>query len=166
MERNTRYHLTLNQATPAHPNGKVMTMPETLGELIQRRMREVGIPSKAELARRVGVSSQYMGDIINDRGKTRRGYYVPGPELLAGLSNTLKVPETEILAAAKVISTPKHRKIDSFGDLLKILEDSGIEQFNFSIEPDALERMTRDDYEELIERIKADIEITIKRKRR
>lgn len=70
---------------------------ETLGALISRRMNELNL-SKAELARRVGVSSAYLGDLANDKAKTKSGKYDPSPEIIDALSYHLRVAREEILA--------------------------------------------------------------------
>ena len=100
LQNNSRYHLRKNQAQPLANVSKVLPeMKETLGELIQRRMKDVGIPSKAELARRLGISSAYAGDLANDTGKTKEGTYMPSPELTSKLIEVLKVSENEVLSA-------------------------------------------------------------------
>jgi transcriptional regulator with XRE-family HTH domain len=73
-------------------------MRETLGELITRRMRDLGIASKSELARLTGYSNAYIGDLINNTGKTKSGTYQPSPELVSKLAGVLKITEIEILA--------------------------------------------------------------------
>jgi len=42
----------------------------------------------------------------------------------------------------------------------------GLEQFTFAADKEALENYGPEDFEELLERIKADVEITIRRKAR
>ncbi|HRH45880.1 MAG TPA: helix-turn-helix transcriptional regulator, partial [Pyrinomonadaceae bacterium] len=96
----SRYYLKTNQARPYHFNVKVLPkMQETLGGLIQRRMKEVGISSKSELARLIGKSASYVGDLINNTGKTKSGTYKPSPEVVSALCFHLKVSENEILQA-------------------------------------------------------------------
>jgi transcriptional regulator with XRE-family HTH domain len=102
---NARYNLIQNQAQTYGCFGKVLPdMPETLGELIQRRMKDLQIPSKAELARRLGISPAYAGDLANDTGKTKDGSYKPSPELVSKLSRELKVSEIEILNSIGYVS--------------------------------------------------------------
>ncbi len=71
---------------------------ETISELIQRRIRELGI-SKSALAERVGVSRAYIGDLANGTAKTRSGFYRPKPEIVKKLAESLEVSEIEILNA-------------------------------------------------------------------
>lgn len=112
LENNSRYHLTKNQAQPLYFHSKVMpVMKETLGGLIQRRMRDVGIPSKAELARRLGISSAYAGDLANDTGKTKDGVYMPSPDLTAKMVEVLEVSENKILNAIGYASESAVEKI-------------------------------------------------------
>ena len=105
IAENSRQYLIKNQASPLSFYDKVLPeMSETLGQLIQRRMKDLGIPSKAELARRLGISSAYAGDLANDTGKTKDGIYTPGSELIAKLSKVLEVTEIEILTAIGLTS--------------------------------------------------------------
>lgn len=100
LKNNSRYYLTKNQALPFVFYNKVLPeMPEKLSDLIQRRMKDVGIPTKAELARQLGISSAYAGDLANGTGKTKDGSYMPSPELVAKLVKVLQVSENEILNA-------------------------------------------------------------------
>jgi ribosome-binding protein aMBF1 (putative translation factor) len=100
IKENSRYYLNKNQAQTYIFGAKVLPeMTETLGELIQRRMKDVGISSKSELARRIGKSEAYVGDLINDTGKTKSGSYKPSPEVVNKLSKTLEISEIEILNA-------------------------------------------------------------------
>lgn len=79
-------------------------MSEKLGDLIQRRMKEVGIKNKSELARRLGKSAAYVGDLINDTAKTKSGTYTPSQEVVTKLSEVLEISEAEILAALNYLS--------------------------------------------------------------
>lgn len=71
-------------------------MEETLGSLIQRRLKELKM-SKAELARRIGKSPAYVGDLANDTAKTKSGTYVPSAEVVDALSFHLQISREEIL---------------------------------------------------------------------
>jgi hypothetical protein len=52
-------------------------------------------------------------------------------------------------------------------NIAEFLEALGaIGEFNFAIDPAELDKYTEDDFQELLERIKADVEITVRRKRR
>lgn len=74
-------------------------MAETLGELIKRRMKDLGIKNNSELGRMLKLSDAYIGDLVNDRGKTKSGTYKPRPATLAKLARVLRVSELEILNA-------------------------------------------------------------------
>lgn len=80
---------------------------ENLGDLIQRRMDAVGIASKSELARRIGKSSAYVGDLINSTAKTKSGTYLPSPEVVKKLSKVLNISDIEILESVGYVSSPK-----------------------------------------------------------
>lgn len=71
-------------------------MDETLGKLIQRRLNELKM-SKAELARRIGKSPAYVGDLANDTAKTKSGTYVPSAEVVDALAYHLQISREEIL---------------------------------------------------------------------
>ncbi len=71
-------------------------MQETLGQLIQRRLKELKM-SKAELARRIGKSPAYVGDMANDTAKTKSGTYVPSAEVVDALAYHLQISREEIL---------------------------------------------------------------------
>jgi len=82
-------------------------MAETLGELIKRRMKDLGIKNNSELGRMLKLSDAYIGDLVNDRGKTKSGTYKPRPATLAKLARGLRVSELEILNAVGYTSQEK-----------------------------------------------------------
>src|SRR5436190_1719812 len=61
----------------------------------------------------------------------------------------------------KLLKVPKN-----LAEFLEALESMGLEQFTFAADKEALENYGPEDFEELLERIKADVEITIRRKAR
>lgn len=106
------------QALPNQFLGKVIPeMQETLGELIRRRMNEVGIKNNSELARLIGRSDAYVGDLINDRGKTKSGKYQPRTQTISKLSHVLRIPESEILNALGFSATEDAVVIDVSEDV-------------------------------------------------
>jgi transcriptional regulator with XRE-family HTH domain len=72
------------------------TVSENLSALVQRRLKELKI-SKAELARKTGLSRTYITDIANATGNTQSGQYRPSPETLEKLAKHLEVSSEEIL---------------------------------------------------------------------
>lgn len=97
--KKTRYYLKQNSALPYVKLAIVnQAMSETLGDLIRRRMKETGIKNNAELARRLGLSASYVGDLINDVGKTKAGKYIPSPAIVSNLAKHLHIAESDILA--------------------------------------------------------------------
>lgn len=108
-EINSRYYLRKIQATPFINNDKVLPemAAETLGELIKRRMKDLDIRNNSELARMAKLSDAYVGDLVNDRGKTKSGKYKPRPATLTNLARILKVSELEILNAIGYTSEDK-----------------------------------------------------------
>ena len=81
-----------------------MAKQETLGELIRRRMDDLRIYSVAELGRRVGKSRSYMTHLANDTSPTKRGKYVPEPDVLRKLASVLSVPESDVLRSVDYLS--------------------------------------------------------------
>lgn len=74
-------------------------MTETLGQLIQRRLTDLGM-RKSELARALGTSAAYVGDLANDTARTTKsGRYTPSPEMARKLARVLEVRLEEVLAA-------------------------------------------------------------------
>lgn len=100
MTKISRYYLKVFQAQTYDFSVKVIPKDmEKLGDLIRRRMGDVGIASKSELARRIGKSAAYVGDLINDTAKTKSGTYQPSPGVVSKLATVLEISELEILAA-------------------------------------------------------------------
>lgn len=96
----SRYYLIKNMASPERFPVKVIPqMANKLGDLIRERMKSLGIETNVALAEKVGVSSGYIGDLINNTGKSKRGHYIPSPELVSGLSKQLHISQIKILAA-------------------------------------------------------------------
>lgn len=112
LNNNSRYDLNIFQAQANNFYSKVMPeMRETLGELIKRRMKDVGIKNNSELARLIKRSDAYVGDLINDTAKTKSGTYKPRPATLTALSKTLQIPESEILQAIGYISGDEKERL-------------------------------------------------------
>ncbi|MBS1793613.1 MAG: helix-turn-helix domain-containing protein [Acidobacteria bacterium] len=86
---------------------------QNLSELIQRRIKALNI-SKAELARRIGVSRSYIVNMANQTAPTKSGQYEPSPEVVAKLAKVLDVSEIEILKA--IGYAPKRNLIESVDD--------------------------------------------------
>lgn len=81
-----------------------MAKQETLGQLIRRRMDDLRIYSVAELGRRMDKSRSYMTHLANDTSPTKRGKYVPEPDVLRKLASVLAVPEADILRTVDYLS--------------------------------------------------------------
>jgi len=73
-------------------------MKENLSQLVDRRLRELGI-SKSDLAATTGLSRAYITDIANGTGNTQSGQYRPSPNVVAKLAKALEIDEAEILIA-------------------------------------------------------------------
>jgi hypothetical protein len=90
----------------------------------------------------------------------------PRPALVMRLAEVLGADEIDGLAFAGHASYSRpNRQPKNLAEFLASLEALGLEQFAFSADKAALENYSPEEYEELLERIKADVEITIRRKR-
>lgn len=89
----------------------------------------------------------------------------PRVDLVMRLAEALGVSETEGLyyAGHPIFGRP-YKKPTNLAEFLEQLQALGLEQFDFALGPNALEDYTEDDFQEVLDRIKADIEITIKRR--
>lgn len=123
--KNSSYYLNKNQALALSYNVKLLPeMVEKLGDLIQRRMNEVGIKNKSELARLIGKSAAYAGDLINNTAKTKKGFYTPSKETIKALAKALQVDETEILTAMNYLPENSKDKTDGlFAGIERIPEE-------------------------------------------
>lgn len=86
-----------------------MAKQETLGQLIRRRMDDLRIYSVAELARRLDKSRSYVTHLANDTSPTKRGKYVPEPDVLRLLASILAVPESDVLRAVDYLSPASNK---------------------------------------------------------
>lgn len=73
-------------------------MREKLSELVSRRMKEMRI-GPSDLARLVGKTRGYIGNMANGTAPTKSGEYEPSPEVVSSLAKALEVDEQEILEA-------------------------------------------------------------------
>lgn len=67
-------------------------------------MDDLRIYSVAELGRRVGKSRSYMTHLANYTSPTKRGKYVPEPDVLRTLASVLSVPESDVLRSVDYLS--------------------------------------------------------------
>lgn len=88
-----------------------------LGPLIQQLREPM---SQAELARRIGITRERMGQI--ERGRVPW----PGPDLFNGLARELQVPVTTLLRAAGA-DIPEDSTTDELAWIIGQLDDSGRE---------------------------------------
>ena len=166
IKENSRLYLNKFQAQPCVLFDKVLPeMTETLGELITRRMKDLGIRNNSELARLIKRSDAYVGDLVNDRAKTKSGTYKPRPDTLANLSKHLQVSEIEILTAIgyapKESAVPK--KPTNVAEFFEVLDFLGLDvQFAGGFK--TLETLGEDDLQELLDGIVANASAKVKRK--
>lgn len=161
------YHKTPNKIQ--EKSILVVDMRETLSQLLTRKAHELGI-SKSEVARRTGLSRQYIGNIFNRTAPTKSGQYILSPETVGKLAKALALSENEILSSMDYLTSDGSPKPKNIGEFLQILESWGLQFGPTMADMDALENYTADDFEELLERIRrdviSDIEITKRRRRR
>lgn len=125
-------------------------MANKLGDLIRDRMKALGIETNVALAEKLGVSGGYIGDLINNTGKSKRGYYIPSPEMVGKLSKHLLISQTKILQSigyqVEDLNTPEftelkeifqqldHRHQNYVVLISRILRDESSKGNNLSIE--------------------------------
>lgn len=141
--------------------------PQVFADWLDDEFRRSRFKSQSELAAAAGLQRSTISSLINSKiqfatNKSSR----PKPETVIKIAQALNVDVNTALLKAGHAPIERTAQPRNMGEFLEALESLGVEQLNFSADPETLENLSRDDYEELIERIKADIEITIKRKRR
>jgi transcriptional regulator with XRE-family HTH domain len=127
------------------------------------------IKTYTELASAVGSNKATISRLINGSAQTlTERPSQPRPELVIKLARTLGLPVNQglTLAGHSPIDEGASSKPKNLGEFLAALEALGIEQFQFATKPGALDDYTEDDFEELLERIKADVDITLRRKKK
>lgn len=138
----------------------------------QRRAADL---TQEQVAKRAGIHALQVGRIEKGESGTKRDTvmnlaHAIGADPIDALQNAgfailppyLEKRVGEMVELARETFTPKPKNLAEF---LEALENMGLEQFAFSADKAALENYTPEDFEELLERIKADVEITIRRKR-
>lgn len=98
---------------------------ENLSELVRRRIKELNT-SKAAIARAVGVSRSYIGNIANGTAPTQSGQYNLSPETVGKLAKVLEVSESEILSAMDYLSENVRQYPQTPEELTEALKKYGI----------------------------------------
>jgi transcriptional regulator with XRE-family HTH domain len=81
----------------------VVDVKETLSQLVRRRSAELNL-TKAEIARRTGLSRSYIGNIMNETAPTKSGQYNLSPNAVDKLAKVLEIQQTEILESLDYLS--------------------------------------------------------------
>lgn len=141
--------------------------PQVFSDWLDEEFKRSRFKSQAELAAAAGLQRSTISSLINAKiqyatNKSSR----PKPETVIRIANALNADINTALLKAGHAPIEENVRPRNMVEFLEALESLGFEQFNFSADLDSIETMTQDDYEELLERIKADIEITINRRKR
>lgn len=133
---------------------------ESLGQLIQRRLRELDI-SKADVAKKVGVSRAYIGALANGTAKTQSGFYRPKPEIVSKLAEALHIAENDILDALGYAPESSQKgKPQTVSEFVTRLNEMGFVDLQFDAKVDEL---TPDDLQDVIDMIEANLLVKIKK---
>jgi transcriptional regulator with XRE-family HTH domain len=137
-------------------------------EWLEAEFRKSSFKSYSELADRAGLKRSTVSSLVTAKPQSATGKASqPKVNTVTRLATALDVDlDQALLMAGHAPQNPVSPKPKNLGEFLGALEALGIEQFQFATRPGALDDYTEDDFEELLERIKADVDITLKRKRR
>lgn len=139
----------------------VDNVKETLSQLVQRRLKELNT-SKAAVARKVGVSRSYIGNIANETAPTQSGQYNLSPDTVSGLAKALEINESEILEAMNYLpETKAKKKIATAADFAEFLQANNIH--NFKLTEADMKKMEETGFDELIDYLKAFYIVKIER---
>lgn len=137
---------------------------------LQNAFRKSSFKTITELAEAVASNKATISRLMNGAAQTLTGKpSQPKAALVILLAHVLNADAGEglYLAGHSVYSIEKEeRQPKNLAEFLEALESLGLEQFAFSADKEALQNYTPEDFEELLERIKADVEITIRRKKK
>jgi hypothetical protein len=120
-----------------------------------------------ELAAAVGSNKATISRLMSGAPQTLTGRpSKPRSGLVLELARVLGADENAgmFYAGHPVYGRP-YKKPTNLQELLAALEDLGLDQFAFSLGDSDLSKFDANDFEEVLDRIKADVEITIKRKK-
>jgi transcriptional regulator with XRE-family HTH domain len=133
-----------------------------------RKMRRDAELTQKQVADRSGIHEVQLARIEKGESGTKRDTVIAlakaiGIDEEIALNNAgYATVNSDNKSGLIIPAYPKRPK-----NIAEFLEALGaIGEFNFAIDPAELDKYTEDDFQELLERIKADVEITVRRKRR
>jgi HTH-type transcriptional regulator, competence development regulator len=136
----------------------------SFGKWLLDARKKAGL-TQEQLAERSGLSPSYISALERQEPNTRAGEpRMPRPETVNRIAKALGIPSGEARAAAgyaSLIIPPFPKKPKNLTQFLEQLESMGFEQFDFAAD---FMDWTEDDFEELLERIAADVNLMIRRK--
>jgi transcriptional regulator with XRE-family HTH domain len=138
----------------------------TFGNWLRNQINNANL-SNAELARRVGVSATYIGNLVRDFSpNTKKGRGRPSEDVVEQIAKALGADINEARRAAgyaaDIPPTPP-RNVLEFVRALEALGVSHIEMFGG---PDVLAKMTPDDFESILSEVRRAVEREIFKKAR
>ena len=140
---------------------------EVFAEWLREAYRKSHFKSHADLAKAVQVSRTTISRLMNASDQLLTGKpSQPRIELISRLAAATGADETEgLIRAGHIIVDRSLHKPNNLRELIQTLESLGIEQFSWSADMEKLEQADDNPeiFEELLERIKADVGITLKR---
>jgi transcriptional regulator with XRE-family HTH domain len=141
----------------------------SFGKWLLETRKKAGL-TQEQLAERSGLSPSYISALERQEPNTRAGEpRMPRPESVNRIARALNASSDEARAAAgyaPLIIPPFPKKPKNLAEFLEQLESMGFEQFDFAADHDAFANFTEDDFEELRERIAADVNLMIRRKKK
>lgn len=151
---------------------------ETFGRWLYIHRKKADM-TQEDVAKRAGISISYVSTIERSQAHSRTGSAViPDREKVISIAKAVKGDVGQALTMCGyatensdgskyeggVYVPPFPKKPRNMVEFLMALEALGLEQFDFStIDRNLLDQYTADDFEILLERIKADIKLTFRK---
>lgn len=137
------------------------SMENSFGKWLAEKRLEKGL-NQTELAKRSRITKATISLYESDKIAQPRFYQLEKIAKALGLS----IDEMHHAYASYRLSAPDlngERAPRDLAEFLEALKKLVPDQFNFAIDKEKLKNFTPQEYQELLERIKADIEITLRR---
>lgn len=139
------------------------------GEWLIDIRKKAGL-TQEQLAERAQISPSYVSALEREEPNTRTGEpRMPRPDVVDRIARALGIPAGEARSAAGysgLIIPPFPKKPKNVIEFIERLEEMGYEQFDFATDAEALSNFTPDDFEEMLERIAADVNLMLRRKKK
>lgn len=151
-------NVATKNVTSTHPMNDSETARRDFGLYIKGARDAAGL-SQEGAAVKAGLTRQQWNRLENGQSGTKR-------ETVLMIAAAFDLDESIALNKAGFAPTGTRKKVTNIAELLEALEDVGIADASFFGGVDRLAELTPDEFEELKERIMADVGITLKRKRK